>query len=60
MMVQNNDMRKGTNHLVTNLCIVWNDVSLIRVLRKMYNEREFSLTRLFFARLSLFRLFVAL
>lgn len=55
-MVQNNDMRKGTNHLVTNLCIVWNDVSLIRVLRKMYNKREFLLTRLFFARLSLFRL----
>ena len=56
MMVQNNDMRKGTNHLVTNLCIIWNDVSLIRVLRKMYNKREFLLTRLFFARLSLFRL----
>ena len=48
MMVQNNDMHiKGTNHLVTNLCIVWNGVSLIRVLRKMYNKREFLLTRLF-------------
>ena len=56
MMVQNNEMRKGTNHLVTNLWIVWDDVSLIQVLRKMYNEREFLLTRLFFARLSLFRL----
>ena len=56
MMVQNNEMRKGTNHLVTNLWIVWDDVSLIRVLRKMYNEREFLLTRLFFARLSLFHL----
>lgn len=56
MMIQNNEMRKGTNHLVTNLCKVWDDVSLIRVLRKMYNKREFLLTRLFFARLSLFRL----
>ena len=60
MMVQNNEMLKGTNHLVTNLCMVWDDVSLIRVLRKMYNEREFLLTRLFFCMPLPFPPFVAL
>ena len=60
MMVQNKDMRKGTNHLVANLCIVWNDVSLIRVLRKMYNKREFLLTRPFFCTPLPFPPFVAL